>query len=513
MFTRARELLRKNKLVIKYILGAFTASVVDLLVFYILAINYRFWYLGSAAAALVVSYTIAFIIQKYWTFGDYSEHDLHGQFFRYALTVSISIVLNLGMLSLLVEYTRFNYLLSQALALFIAGIFGFILNVRNVFSQVADDSGVVIAAGIYPPEIGGPASQVEALARGLLSRGVRVSVVTYAKSRPQKPQSDVIDVTRIPLSWPIILRGPSYLTFLFIGAVKHHNIFAQDITATGLPASIVKKILPHKRFVIRIGGDLLWERKVESGEIDMSLPDYYAAGRHAAERLYKIGRKVMELADEIIVPAEFLKRVYVEYYGIAESKVTVIRNQLPVSEHQALAEGDRGSRIIFAGRFIKLKNIDKLLSAFARVREDLPAAKLTLIGDGPEKKSLELKIKSERLEGVEVLPTMPRQELLAEIAKSAVCACPSKSEVNSNFALECLAAGRPVLMTKYNGLSVKLPEEMLASPDDVEELADKLKALLSGHYDSAGLKHIVQTELAANSWEHILDQYSNVFGI
>ncbi|MDO8493192.1 MAG: glycosyltransferase [bacterium] len=511
--------LRKHKFIIKYIFTGVSVSSLDVVLLYVFREYYSLWYLYSAILSLVVSYTVAFIVQKYWTFSDYSSHDLHGQFLWYVFSVLTSIFLNLALFATLLELTNINYLLAQLLALMLGGITGFIMNVRNVFGHLDEDNGVVIAAGIYPPEIGGPATQIQNLARGFNSGGVKVAVVTYAKQRASDP-GDSFDVHRIPSGWPTIIRGLSYLTLLFTSSIKHHNIFAQDITGTGLPAMLVKKMLPDKRFIIRIGGDLLWERKVEAGETGLSLPEYYRTGAHNGQRLFKIGRYVMSSADQIVVPAEFLKEIYVKYYDVPTDKITVIKNPIPAIEDvwrsnlQNLEVGSpkKDKTILFAGRFLKLKNIDTLINAFLSVYEEIKPAKLVLIGDGPERKNYEERIKNEELKDrVEIVSTLPRAELMSHITKADLCVCPSISEVNSNFILECLALGKPVLLTKNNGLSIKLPTEMLVSPEDQVEMQNKIKSLLAGGYNSSELERQVREESASNTREHVLKEYSKIF--
>ena len=61
------------------------------------------------------------------------------------------------------------------------------------------------------------------------------------------------------------------------------------------------------------------------------------------------------------------------------------------------------------------------------------------------------------------------------------------TEYNPNFILECLAAGTPVLISKENGLSVKLPEMFLADPFEEKEIEEKLLYILE-NWEEAGKK-------------------------
>ena len=244
----------KHKVIWKYFLTGGLAGSVDVLMLFVFKEYFGFWYLTSAILAFLVSFGLAFLAHKYWTFNDYSDNDIHGQFVGYLLTVLFTLLLNLLVLSFLVELTGMHYISAQIISLFAAGAVGFVINVRNVFNRPCNGDGVLIASGIFPPEIGGPASHISKLARELTSRGIKLTVVTYAP-RGVDSTGDGFEVVRVPSDLPMVLRGLAYFVELFVSAVNYPTIFAQDVTSTGLPAMIVKKILPKKKFVLRIGGD------------------------------------------------------------------------------------------------------------------------------------------------------------------------------------------------------------------------------------------------------------------
>lgn len=518
---KIKQIVYKHKLVARYIMTGLLAGTIDLVALFVFKEYFKLWYLTSAIFAFLISFTLAFIAQKYWTFGDYSNDNIHGQFFWYFFTVTSSLCLSLIILSLQVEFLHIYYLWAQMVSLSVAGVFGFVMNIRNVFSRAPNVNGIVIAAAIFPPDIGGPASHIHRLAEELSSRRVKVSVITYSKTRAAVP-GDSFDVIRIPVGLPTLLRGVVYLVSLFISAASYQNIFAQDITSTGLLAVIVKKILPHKRLIIRIGGDLLWERETENGGTNLSTIDYYKMGAYKKEFIYRVGKFVMSSADQIIVPAEFLKDIYVNYYKISASKILVLRNPIPFSVYDpghlreiGPVEHISADRVVlFAGRFIKFKNVPMLIRTFFSVYDKIKPAKLVLIGNGPEKqKYIEIISGHPLMDKVEVINTLSQGDLFSKIKESTICVCPSWTEPNSNFSLECMSYGKPVLMTKNNGLSVKLPEEMLFSYNDQNEFERKLEVLLNGDFDRDALAQLVNIETGNNSWNNILARYLKIFSL
>ncbi|MBI3633475.1 MAG: GtrA family protein, partial [Candidatus Vogelbacteria bacterium] len=433
--------INKHKLVVKYIItGVSTATLDFIFLFAFTEYVFRGRYIISAIFAFGISLTFAFFVQKYWTFADYSHENVHGQLFNYFLTVIFIMCLNLLLLFLLVEFVHVHYLLAQLVALCVTGVVGFVINVRHVFYKSYYPKGVAIAAGIFPPDVGGPATYIYRLVNEIAKIEVRSTVVTYSRLRHDTIENGY-DVIRINARWPLLVRGITYLVFLFIAAVNYPVIFAQDLTSTGLLAMVVKKFLPQKKLVIRVGGDLLWERKVEAGKTKLSIADFYRSGRYKRDIVYRIGQMVLNSADQIIVPALFLKDIYVRYYKIPEEKIDVIKNPLPdinLCEVDAPSESVQGEKtILFAGRFLKLKNVDRLIKAFIVNYDAIKPARLVLIGEGSEEKNYrEIISKWQHSSQISILPPLLQPELFGYIRKANLCVCPSLSEVNPNFILE-----------------------------------------------------------------------------
>src|SRR3989338_9246738 len=116
---------------------------------------------------------------------------------------------------------------------------------------------ILIATGIFPPDIGGPATYSALLARELPKRNIGVSVVTYgsffAKASKDKP---VAISRRIPKG----LRHLLYFFVCFVKACRADIVFAQDPVSAGFPAWCAAR-LARRRFAIRVAGGYAWGRE------------------------------------------------------------------------------------------------------------------------------------------------------------------------------------------------------------------------------------------------------------
>lgn len=472
------RLFSKHKLVIKYFTTGISASFIDLGLFFILREYYDLWYLYSAVIALSISFSVAFVAQKYWTFRDYSDHNIHGQFFWYIFIVLFCSGLNIAVLSLLIEIADINHMLAQIIALAFAGFVGFIMNVRNVFHDVPSRGGIVFASGIFPPDIGGPATFVKNLSERLAGKGMDVTVVTYADKLEIGVEKGLgYDVIRVSRYLPFGIRHLVYVFWLFFTSINHDLVYAQDVTAAGLPALLIKKVL-DKRMIIRIGGDLLWERRAESGRTDLSMRDFYNSGMHKNSLIFVIGKMVLRNCDKVFVTAENLREVYVRYYGVDEGRVEILHNPPPDLHLVDMSEvkGKEEKTVIFAGRLIRYKNVDKLIDIFLEIYNSISPAKLLIIGDGPEYATLKEKIKKVGAGRVELVGRLSNADILNQIRSADLCVSAATTEYNPNFILEALALHKRVLINEDNGLSVRLPDAFLFK--DKEDLKNKMREIL-----------------------------------
>ena len=106
--------------------------------------------------------------------------------------------------------------------------------------------------------------------------------------------------------------------------------------------------------------------------------------------------------------------------------------------------------VISVHRFARTKGTVDLLEAFAAVRASRPGARLLLVGDGPERASLEARAQRPDLAGG-VLFAGHRADLPVQLGRARVFALLSHDEGTPNAILEAMAAGLPVVATAIAG--------------------------------------------------------------
>jgi len=345
-----------------------------------------------------------------------------------------------------------------------AEIFGHELNIKK---------RVLIATGIFPPEVGGPATYSKILLDELSKENFGVRVLSFGNIR----------------RFPKILRHIAYGLKTFWMGRNSDVIFAQDPVSVGFPAMLAAKIL-RKKFLLKIVGDYAWEQGVQRFGVKKVLDDFLKNRyRWEVELFRKIECLVANRADKIIVPSEYLKGV-VTKWGIGPEKIYVVYNAFQDNElfrFPRFAQGGfakPGQRLIVsAGRLVPWKGFDALIEIMPEILKEVPDARLVIIGDGPEKQNLESRIKNLELEEeVTLTDTLPHEKVLEYLAAADVFVLNTAYEGFSHLILEAMALGVPIVTTDSGGnpeLIEDGKEGFLIKFNDKEALKSKILDVLS----------------------------------
>lgn len=339
--------------------------------------------------------------------------------------------------------------------------------IMKTSAEISNEVKILLATPIYPPEIGGPAQYVKNLAERLKKEGIETQIVSYNNLR------------KIPQPFRFLV----YFLKLLGKARDYQVIYVFNLIGCGLSGLVCSKVF-RKKFIIRLGGDFLWERAVESGRSEKPLKEYYEQQKTIKERFWMfLMKKVLNGADRIIFTSNFQRGIYERHFKIAREKTTIISNPFPRLNFKETWAGKPVSRyqVLYAGRLIKLKNLDALIEIFSKIikKTNLPLT-LKIVGRGPERKNLECKIKDLELKDkVFIEKSLPHGELLREIQKSYFCILLSLSEISPNFALECIKLGKPILLTRETGIFEDFKNHLIfINPKDRQDIEEKLMLLL-----------------------------------
>lgn len=335
---------------------------------------------------------------------------------------------------------------------------------------------ILLATGIFEPEIGGPATLAKALASEFSKIGHAVSVVCYSdEERYDSDTSLAFSVARIKRGGKIS-NYARFLFFLLKNAGKYDLIYSLDWVSAGLPVWLASKIL-GKKYAVRVGGGYIWEKYLSEGRAPMTLGDFYDKGIYRQYKiLYRAIKLVLRGASRVVFNSVEQRKLYEKYYFLDLTKTATIFNPIPAGDFKIDVLRPRDKEIIFAGRLVKMKNVDSALRAFGKFGN--AEYRMTVIGDGPEKKNLEKLVRELGLEKrVSFLPPLSQEKLRERIKNCRYVILPSWLDVSPNQVFECLFWGVPFLLTKENYLPINSFDFVKIDPASVEDIAEKMKWL------------------------------------
>lgn len=192
---------------------------------------------------------------------------------------------------------------------------------------------------------------------------------------------------------------------------------------------------------------------------------------------------LFELADRIscvsIANAKLLK----SKNSFIVEKIRVIHNGLPAPDIKIKPLPKKSLKILFVGRLVPQKGCDILLRAFKLVLEEYQDAKLTVAGDGVDRKKLEaLAIELDLQRNIEFLGWVAPKKVPLLMNNSIIVVMPSRFEPFGLVALQTAQMSRPLIASKIDGLEeivVDGETGLLVNCGDIIGFAEAIKKLLA----------------------------------
>lgn len=208
-----------------------------------------------------------------------------------------------------------------------------------------------------------------------------------------------------------------------------------------------------------------------------------------------------DIVEKLKVPEE---KVVVVYEGVGEKFKVQTQNQFQ-TQIQVHNQIHMGKKIILnVGNSLEYKNINGLLRAFSKVREEKKDVVLVKVGKFT-KEQLELSLKLDLNLSLDIIElTNVSDEELVNLYNSATVTCmPSHKEGFGFPVLESMACGTPVVCSNTSSLpEIGGSAAIYCDPNSPSDIAKKLLQVLS--FDNSNYQRIVEKGLkqaAEFSWE------------
>ncbi|HEY6099682.1 MAG TPA: glycosyltransferase family 4 protein [Anaeromyxobacter sp.] len=353
---------------------------------------------------------------------------------------------------------------------------------------------VLVVSGIWPPDVGGPASHAPDVAAYLLRRGHNVEVVTTADAPPAAQAYPVRAVSRHHRVGARHYRG---------AALVHHRAREADVVyTTGMfGRSALGASLARRPYVVKLTADPAFERSRRRGLTEGNVDEFQRnRGGGAPVAFLRFARDVeLRHAAHVFTPSAYLRELALAW-GVDPGRVSVLPNPapavpaLPPREELRAGLGLNGSTIAFAGRLTAQKSLERALEAVAGTDD----VRFLIAGDGPDRAQLEGRARALGIEDrVRFLGAQPRERVVELFHAVDATILSSSWENFPHTVVEALAVGTPVLAMEAGGVAEVVHDGvngLLVPAGDTTALA----GAVSRYFSDAALRDRLRGAAAAS---------------
>jgi len=233
--------------------------------------------------------------------------------------------------------------------------------------------------------------------------------------------------------------------------------------------------------------------------------EFDRAGNNVNQRVYDIERAGMHAADRVIAVSQMTKNICVRRYAVRPDRVDIVYNGVEREAQQpgAGVKIESTDRIVlFLGRITMQKGPEYFIAAAKRVLEKVQDVKFVLAGSGDMALRM-IELAAGMGIGHKVLFTgFLRGKDVERVFRMADCyVMPSVSEPFGIAALEAISHDVPVILSKTSGASEVLTHVLKVDFWDIDEMANKIIAVLRHPPLSQTLRQHGSFDLHRLTWE------------
>ncbi len=352
---------------------------------------------------------------------------------------------------------------------------------------------ILITVGIFPPDIGGPASFVPKIAKYLINKGHNVKIICLS-DKEHLTYKDDINVIRINRNSPIIFRWLKTIVKIYSNSKKSDLIFVNGL---GTETTIANLFI-RKKVIRKIVGDPVWERVYNKNLIDESFDDFQDNNHGLSISLQKMIRNwSINKSNLIITPSQHLKN-FIDKIGF-DKNIFVINNGVNIEQHNKAVLENNIIQLLVVSRIVSQKNIDSIIKA-VKVMENENII-LNIVGDGSEINNLKLLVKKYKLDKkINFIGKIENTKLNEYLKNADIFIQASNYEGLPHSILEAMNFEIPILSTDVGGCSVLLNkgERGYIIPMPVSEVEI-----------SEGIRKIINNKNEAKSKARLAKNYLN----
>ena len=221
-------------------------------------------------------------------------------------------------------------------------------------------------------------------------------------------------------------------------------------------------------------------------------------------------KPIINLADEVVVPSEYLVRVFAKFgidayaiFNVVDLDKFEFRERTPLHP------------VFLSNRNLESHyGVDCVLRAFAYIQQRIPHAVLTVIGDGSQREALEQLARDLDLRQISFLGRVEHDAIYGHYSAADIYLNASRIDNQPLSILEAFACGLPVVTTDAGGIPDIVSDGVTGSMvpvDDCNELAARALELLGDETGASAMVERARAECKRYTWQAVCRQWLSVY--
>lgn len=218
----------------------------------------------------------------------------------------------------------------------------------------------------------------------------------------------------------------------------------------------------------------------------------------------------LRLADEIVVPSEYLREVFARH----GYRARVIRNVVDLSRFRYRERSPLRPRLLSSRNLHPYYQVDNTIRAFALLKARYPEASLTIAGYGDEEERLRRLAASFRTDGIRFVGRVEPRAMARLYDDADIFVNSSVLDNQPVSVLEAFAAGLPVISTPTGDITAMVRHGqtgLLVPSGQPSAMAEAVASLLEDHDRAVTLARRARAEVEKHTWPHVRGQWAAVY--
>lgn len=362
----------------------------------------------------------------------------------------------------------------------------------------------------YPPRIiGGLSRHVEGLSKALALMGHEVHVITLDfPGAAYEEESGSLYVHRVPVNLP----APTFHSWVLL----FNHFFEKKVGQMAKEFGAPDVVHIHDWLTVSSGVAAKHMLRVPLVMTFHSTESSRSSHSQSPESAMVEGLEWWGSfeAARVIAVSSWMKTEVASLFKTPTDKVSEIPNAVDPEKFEVEVDSHairekwkiyNGEKLITAvGRLTAQKGFDDLIKAYANIRRSIPASKLLVVGDGYMRGELESLSNQEHVKDSTIFAGFISEADLVGVLKSSdVVVVPSRFEPFGIIALEAMAAGAPVVVSRVGGLAEIVDDSvdgLEVEPNNPVAIAEATVRVLSDGALATRLAENGRAKAKAYSW-------------